>query len=279
MATNQRNISRGTLFVVLLLGGFFLLMLPQRYTLFLTEGFHRILGPVLSVGRPTEISKIHMVQPGQDAVSQDTYNKLYTIYRNTYAQLLEIQQQLSTLQRIRAGLPTPGPPLILARVSNAILTAEECALLVIPVSGTEELEQGQYVIGDDSVIGTISAVYKTSARVRLVTDAKHRMLVAIGRTGRSGYIQAYMHGQGDGTTRIVGLSQKEYDVREGDAVYAAADGDRLGTEVIIGEVREVRHDLDNPLLWDIRVVPVCQAEKLSEIGIVVMHPKSEIKSN
>lgn len=263
--------------MVLLLGGFVLLMLPARYTQFLTEGFHRALGPLLSVGRPPQVSKIHLAPSDKEVVSQETYNKLYTAYRNTYAQLLEIQQQLSTLQRIRAGLPTPGPPLVLARVSNAIVTAEERALLVVPVSGTEELEQGQYVIGSEAVIGTLSDVYKSSVRVRLATDAKHRMQVSIGRTGRSGYIQAYMHGQGDGTARIVGLSQKEYDVRAGDAVYAAADRERLGTEVIIGDVTEVRHDLDNPLLWDIRVMPVCQAERLSEVGIVVMHPKQEIK--
>jgi len=273
MTARHWNKSRGTLFIVLLLGGGVLLLLPETYTQVFPETFHRVFSRVLNLypgGRGQAIPMPPRAADGTPTVARAEYERLYTAYQNTYALALELQRRLSALQKIQAGLPVAGTPLLLASVTNVILSAEEQSLLIRPTSQIDRLRPGQYVLGRDSLIGSISTVYRTTARVRLVTDAQHRMLVTIIRPGRPGRIQAQMEGLGDGTARIVNLSRKEHDVQPGDAVHAAARPGFLGVDVFIGTVSEVHSDPDQPLLWDIRVRPVCRPETLRDVAVVIM---------
>ena len=262
--------------MVLALGGALLLLLDP-YTRVISQTFRSSFARLLNIGPGySDEPPIQMLPANGGAVSQAEYERLYTAYKNTYAQLLEMQRRLSTLQKIEAALPVAGSPLLLASVTNAIITAEEQGLLIHPTSQIDTVRPGQYVLGRDSMIGSISEVYRTTARVRLVTDAKHRMLVAVGRSGRNGYIHAQMEGLGNGTAHLVNLSRKEHDVRVGDAVYAAARPGHLATEVMIGEVAEAQEDPDHPLLWDIRVRPVCRPETLRNVAIVIIETAESV---
>jgi cell shape-determining protein MreC len=280
MTARRWNMSRGTLFVVLVLAGAVLLLVPEDYTQVFPETFRRTFSVLLNIhpGR-SEAPPLPKAPTNGQGVAQAEYERLYTAYQNTYAQLLEMQRRLSTLQKIQAALPVAGSPLLLASVTNVLLSPEELGLLVQPTSRIELLRPGQYVLGRDSVIGSIAAVYRTTARVRLVTDAQHRMLVAIARPGRKTLIRAQMEGVGDGTARIVNLSRKEHDVRPGDTVYAAARPGYLATEVLIGEVATVQADPDHPLLWDIRVRPICQPETLRDVAVVVMETPASVNGD
>jgi len=270
MNVSQWNISKGTLFVSLLLAAFGMLLLPQRWTEPLNTAFRGVFNRVLSFGRQVESSRVTMPVSSDEYVRRSEYNRLYASYKNTHAQLLAMQEQYSRLARIRSGLPKLGSALVLAQVTNVFLSPEEQELIISPSTATEGLAAGQYVIADDTVVGEISAVSRTTARVRLLTDPKQVMPVLIWREGADAYIRAQMQGKGNGLARIGMLSRSEHKIFKGDTVYADARAGVLETPTLIGQVVDCRADPAHPLLWDITVLPVCEAAKLREVAVICM---------
>ncbi len=269
MASSHLNISRGTLFGALLLGGMLLLLTPQRYGGKFSMTFRGVFNRVLSIGRAGDPKKVVEFSPTDQFVPKKEYVRLKIAHDNTYAKLLAMQRRCTKLQMIRSGLPKPAPAFLLATVSNSFISALERELIIAPTTRTNVLKVGQYVVGRDTLIGTISEVGVNTTRVRLVSDAKHYIPVVIRRDGKDGCVSGQMQGNGDGTGKIPNLSQKEYDIHRGDTVLAAAVKGRLEAEIVIGEVSHVIEDEDYPLLWDITVKPFCQPETLYEVAVLV----------
>jgi cell shape-determining protein MreC len=270
------NISRGTMFFVLLTAGILLQITDHDTTKVLGYRFQQIAGPVLRIGRPVERAQSlpSGENPGQ-SVSSAEYNKLLSRYNNLHADLLALQQRYSQLARIRTTLPKPGPGLVLAEVTQTVIGPTQREL-VINLSGQAKfVKPGYYVMGDDTIIGTISEVNQSSARVRLLTDTRQFLPAGILPEGASDYIPAQLNGAGDGTFKIPLLSRKDHNLQVGDPVYAMKRTGFLETSVLIGKIASVKPDEKQPLLWDVTVQPACNVETLATAAVIVMNPPDE----
>ncbi len=254
MARKKIIVSKGTLFLTLMVVSAVLFLLPQRVTQRLNLLF-RTFSPVRNIGRGGKTDPLEN-------------NKIWTDYRNLQADFKELHKRYEKLAQIRSGLPKPGPALVLATVINATIN-EFCHELFINKGESDGLNIDQYVLGRDSIIGTVTQTSETTARIRLITDARHSIEVRICREGKDRYIPGRMTGDGKGLCRIP-LVSADYDVRVADTVYAAARVGFLETPRVIGRVSEVKHNLDKPLLWDITVMPVHNMAKTEDVAVIVM---------
>ena len=87
--------------------------------------------------------------------------------------------------------------------------------LVINCGQDSSLSKGQFVLADNSIIGSISDVWAQTAQVRLLTSPKSKIAVRIGRLN----IDAVMRGDGNGSATIR-LIPVKYKVQVGDEVFA-----------------------------------------------------------
>lgn len=253
--------------------GVVLLLLPQRITKGFNFLFVRVFNPVLGIGREAEREVFQPRLASKDFVTRAEYNRLYTAYHNILADFKTEHRRYEKLAQIRSSLPTPGPGLILADVITPSIKGLRHEL-VINRGESDGLKAGQYVLGENSVIGTVSETAETTARVRLITDSKHKIKVGIWRKGKKKYIPGQMNGDGKNTCRIP-LISREYDIRPGDIVYATIRAGFLHTPRIIGTVSELKPDEKEPLLWDITVKPIQEAPTMVEVAIIVTN--TEVK--
>jgi rod shape-determining protein MreC len=268
MARRQPKLSRGALFAALLITGVILLLLPQSVTKGLNFLFARVFNPVLSLGRSTAPQEFEPASG--DSVTRGEYNRLKAAYDNVLADLRTEHKRYEQLARIRSSLPKAGPKLAVAEVINISIGGLRREL-IINKGDLDGLKVGQYVLGENSIVGTVSETSQATARVRLVTDASHKIKVALWQGDRKKYIYARMDGDGTGLARIP-LISREYKVRAGDTVYAAARPGFLETARVIGQIGQVKPDENEPLLWDITVKPAQGVEMLTDVAVIVTDP-------
>ncbi len=275
MLHKQLNISRGTLFATLLIVAIVFQVIPERHTERLNLLFLKVFKPVLDIG-PRGLDILRPAGNAEESVSTSRYNKLLKDYRNAQADVLEMQRRYEVLSRVRSELPKPVPPLVLAKVLTSSIDGFGHKV-VINAGTAAGIQTGQYVLdtGQTSVIGSISDVSERTATVRLVTDAKHTIMVGIWREGRDYYIERQMTGDGQDGCKIGLVPRKEYDVRVGDTVYALAQRGLLDTPIVIGEVARVKPDQNEPLLLDISVRPIFEPARLTELAVIVMVPQEK----
>ncbi len=265
MAHKQYKLSRVTLFTGLLITSVALLLLPQSVTKGLNFLFARLFNPVLSVGRNTA-PPIFKPASG-DYVTQSEYNRLKSAYDNVLADLRTEHKRYEKLARIRSALPKEGAKLVVAEVVNVSIGGLKRELIVNK-GDLDGLKVGQYVLGESSIVGSVSETSQSTARVRLITDANHKMKVALWQSGKKRYIYARMDGEGTELAKVP-LISRQYKISVGDTVYAAPVPGFLETARIIGQVADVGPDENEPLLWDIRVKPTLDAETFTDIAVIV----------
>jgi rod shape-determining protein MreC len=266
MARKRPKVSRSTLFAGLLIGGLGLLLLPQSVTKNLNFLFVSFFNPVLSIGRNTEPP---IFKPASaDFVTRSEYNRLQAAYDNLRAALITEHKRYEELAGLRSSLPKPGPKLALGEVMN-VSAGGLRRELIINKGELDGLKAGQYVLGGNGIVGTVSETSQATARVRLVTDAGSKLKVAVWQGDRKKYIYARMDGNGTNSAKIPFIS-REYKITDGDTVYAAAVPGFLETPVVVGRITEVKPDEKEPLLWDIAVEPVQNVELLRRVAAIVI---------
>jgi cell shape-determining protein MreC len=265
MARKQGKMSRATLFTGLLTVGLVLLLLPQSITKGLNFLFAQLFNPVLSIGRSTEPP---IFRPASaDFVTRAEYNRLQAAYDNVRAALIIEHERYEKLAGIRSSLPRPGPKLALAEVMNVSIGGLRREL-IINKGDSDGLKPDQYVLGGNGIVGTVSETSQGTARIRLVTDANHKIKVAVWQSDRKRYIYARMDGDGTDSAKIVFVS-REYNIRPGDTVYAAARPGFLESPMVIGRITQIKPDEKEPLLWNITVEPVQNVELLTRVAVIV----------
>ena len=268
MARKQVRVSKLTLFVCLCLSGVILLLLPQRITNKLNFTFIEVFNFFLNVGiEPDRYAASGPV--GGDFVSRHTYNQLWVAYSNLQAELFEQRKRAEKLSQMRIIEPNPSTGFVLAEVINSRNTE-----LIINRGRDNGIRKGQYVLGDNSVIGIISDVSDTVAVVKLITDAACRLYVRIAAAEVDSYINATMQGTGGNTAKILNLARK-YKIKTGYKVYAAGKPGKLQSPRIIGRISACRVDEDNPLLWDIDVEPAYDFKNISEVAVIVIKTEKD----
>jgi rod shape-determining protein MreC len=244
-----------------MLGGLIFLFAPQSLTSGLQFAFAHIFRWPLGVGRSITLSA--RTQPQfMEVVSRRKYDQLQNHLANITEELNYERQKVEELSKIRNRHPLEGAGLVLAEVITASSEG-----FIINRGQDDGVQKGQFVIGDNSVIGTISEVSQRTARVELITEAASNMAVQIGD------LKTVIEGDGKIGAKVRLLSTK-HKVKAGDNVYACKKPGFLDSPMIIGTVSQCTKSDENPLLLDITVKPACDIQKLTEVAVIIMNPKS-----
>ncbi len=281
MVQRHFNISRGTLFLAFLVVGVMLLLIPQRHTSRLNEGFLLFFNPVLSISPKMPDFVPIPGTPSVDSVGQQEYDELRIQYDNQWAELRRLRQEYQTLAKIREGLPgLAESSLIFANVVKISQSGHGHELIIRRGSGAN-VEEGMYVLGPNisnpdksSIVGSISEVGNSTSTVRLLTDSKQSMLVYIRVKDKATSTSWTLVGDGKEACMIQHVPTAT-SVKEGDTVFAAPRQGILDTGIVIGEVSEVKEDQSNPILWDITVRPIYDVSELTQVAVIDMTPAEE----
>lgn len=273
MARKSSRVSRRMLLTWFMLGGFIFLFAPQTITSRFHLAFARIFSLPLSLGRG--ISLATRVSSSAETVSRQEYERLYTEYNQTMNHLHNVTQQrdleyekvtqLSGLRSIPDWSRMNFVPAHIVTISDRTQTE-----LIIDRGQTDSLTKGQFVLSDNAVIGTISDVTATRAKIKLITDPTSRIPVKVIRSTGDKQISvtdALLHGSSDSTAKIPLIPLKT-SIQPGDIVYARQQPG-LNVPIVIGKITQCKKDNKNPLLWDITVKPLYDIEKLTTVAVIV----------
>jgi len=250
-----------------MLAGFILLFAPQKLTSKFQLAFAHLFRFPLSIGRNISLSA-RVQQPLRDVVSRREYNKIQNYLANVEQELNQKHLKLKKLSGYDRLYSLEGAKLVMADVSTDAIDALH-AELIINRGHIDGLAVGQFVLGDNSIIGTISELSSRTARVKLFTDPTSKIAVKIEKLN----IDRIMQGSGNYSAKIP-LVSKEHDIKAGDRVYARKEPGLLDAPMIIAKVAKCKQDDENPSVWDITVEPACNIEILNDVAVIIMNPAS-----
>jgi len=253
------------LFTWFMLTGFIFLFAPRRLTDKFQFAFVRIFRWPLSIGRNISLST-RIEQPLADA-DRLTETQYQNYIANLEEQLRQKHQKFEELSKFRDRFyALEGAGFVVADVIRVTIDASRSEL-IINRGQYDGLTRGQFVLGSNSIVGTISDIDWRQARVKLFTDTTSRIAVKIAELN----VNRIMQGRGGNSAKVRMLST-EHEVEVGDKVYAGKKAGFLGTRLIIGTVTQCKED-DEPFIWDITVEPVCDIEKLNNVAVIIMNPQ------
>ena len=204
------------------------------------------------------------------SVGED-FSRKETQYQNYIANLEEELRQKDQMVQQLTGLRTRLQGLEGAKLVPAdIITASTEGLrseLIINRGSEDGLAKDLFVIGDNSVIGTIAELSARTAKVRLLWDSSS--MVAVNVQGLE--INMLMQGIGGNMGRIK-LVPAKHKINTGDTVLVRKKPGFLDIVMVAGTVQQCKRDDKNPGLWDITVKSVCDVAKLNNVAIIVMNP-------
>ena len=254
------------LFTWFTLAGFIFLFSPKNLTNKFQFAFHRIFNWPLTIGRNISLSA-GTRQPLGDVASGDEYERLRLLNHlaNVTQQRNDAQQIVQKLSKMRNIPAWERMGFVFADVITVSIN-ELLSELFINRGLDDGLAKGQFVLADNSVIGTIADVDARSAKVRLFTDPKSSTAV---RIGGSDWL---MQGNGNNLAKVEMIKHK---VKIDTEIMASKRPGFLDTPMIIGKVARCEHNAQ-PLVWDIMVEPVCNIQKAENVAVIVMNP-SEVR--
>ena len=256
------RVTNRMLFTWLMLAGLILLFAPVGLTSGFQIAFARVFRFPLSIGRNFTLSS-ETYHSLDDVVSRVEYEQLQNHLANLTEELVEKHKKIEELAGIRDRLyALEGAQLMPADIITAIFDSK-CEL-VINRGVSDGLSEGQYVLGDNSIIGTICQVTPRTAKVRLISDPASKIEVKIAGVGR------LMEGANRNLAKIKMLNVK-HKVQVGEEVYARKKPGYLDAEMLTGRVAQCERDAENPLVWDIIVEPACEVDRLKSVHIIIMN--------
>jgi len=209
---------------------------------------------------------LHAVE--KDAPKRETaaeQQRLENDIANLQAEVRDAQDQIAYLQGLRVVAQRDRMAFVLADVAR---TGRSQDILFINRGSKDHIAVGQYVLGDRSVIGTISDVWAQRAVVRLITDRNSNIPVTVGESE----VPRLMKGQ-SGNIGKIGLVSTDHAVRIGDKVYARKVPGLLDVSFVVGRVTQCGKDSKDPSVLDITVQPVCDIVGLTRVAVAVPAPQ------
>lgn len=240
-----------------------LFFIPQSTTTSLNFFFVQLFKPALSIGRELPY---RLIKPGSinyETVSRKEYDRLWAAYKNLEADLNSLEEEYEVLAGYRALFPEQRIEITPAKV----ITYKQDEYISIDRGSADGIQKGQYVLGQNTIIGTVSETSATTARVTLVTDARSNIAAIITREGKTKPIPGNLKGTGLGNCKI-DLISREQDVKPGDTVLAKAIPGKLPVARVIGEVVRAWPAENAPLLWDITVEPIYRASDFTDVAVI-----------
>ncbi|MFQ6036867.1 MAG: rod shape-determining protein MreC, partial [Sedimentisphaerales bacterium] len=249
MARKQIKVSKRMLFTCFMLGGLIFLFAPQGLTSKFQFAFARTFSWPLGIGRSVTLAA--RTPASTEFVSRREYDRLQNHLANVIQQRDQAYQQIKKLSALGSRFPFEDAKWVLADIITGSID-ESRHEFIINRGAEDGLAKGQFVLGDNSIIGTISETGARRAKVRLFTDPASNIAVKIAGLN----VSRLMQGTGNNSAKIR-LLQVMHKVKTGDTVYACKKPGFLDAPMIIGKVRRCKRDDENPSLWDITVKPVC----------------------
>jgi len=268
MVKKRVKISGRALFTWLMLGGFILLFAPQSLTNKLRFAFVRVFHRPLSICRDFQLA-VCKQPPLANVVDRNKYIKLRNHLANNIQWLHQERQKVEKLSGLRNRAVWNGANFVLADVITAFVDGSRSEI-VINRGKIDGLAEGQFVLDQYSIIGTISELDSRTARVQLVTDPKFKVAVKIGELN----VQGIMQGNGNNSAKIQ-LLPKKHKIKTGEIVYVRKKPGFLDIPMIVGTVAQCKTDGENPLLWDIMVKPVCDIQRINSVVVIVMNSQEQ----
>jgi cell shape-determining protein MreC len=264
MARVKFKPSKLTLFVSLFLFGFILFLLPQNITSKLNFTFIDIFGYFLNMGSSASYYHAPQSSPA-DYVSRHDYNRLQTAYANLQEELSEQKRQLEKLSKVRLTEPDTSTGLVLAKVVNRKENE-----FVINHGSADGLKAGQYVLGDNAVIGLVEQVSPDISIVRLITSSSCKIPIKISAPDVNTYFNGTMQGNDKKSAVILNIPQK-YKIKAGFNVYAAEKPGYLRSSRLIGRISKCIAGERNPVVWDITVEPAYDFNNITDVAVIVLN--------
>lgn len=270
MVNSRIRVPERVLFTSFMLTGLIFLFAPQRITNKFQFAFVRVFFWPLSVGRDISLSVSGLMASAEgassDVVSRTRYDKLHNRLANVTEWLKQERQKVEALSGLRDRPVWKGVKFVLADIIT--LTNDKLHNELIINRGEEDgLAVNQFVMADDSIIGTIYKVGNRTTRVRLINDPASQIAVKIEGLSKDRILQ----GAGGNSAKVKLLPTK-YKIEINEVVCAQKKPGFLSTPVIVGTVAQCESNKDNPLLWDITVKPACDIESQTEVAVIVMNP-------
>lgn len=271
MAKKQSKISERMLFTWLILAGFIVLFTPRSLTNKLQFAFFRIFNRPLSICRNLTLAAPNQ-QSSSNVVDRKKYIRLRNHLANNIQWLRQERQNVEKLSGLRNRSVWKGVGFVLADVIT-IFTDISRNEFIINRGKNDGLAKGQFVLGSDSIVGTISDLDSRTARVQLLTDPGSRITVKIGELD----LQCMMQGNGDGSASIK-LVSKKYKIENGNIIYVQKKPGFLDIPMIAGIVVQCKADDENPLLWEIKVKPVYEMKDIKSVTVIIMNSQKYNKT-
>jgi rod shape-determining protein MreC len=268
MAKKQGKTSEQMLFALLITAGLIMFFVPQSLTNKLQLTFVRTFNKPLSICRNFTLAASNP-QTLSNVVDQNKYIRLRNHLANNIQWLRHERQNVEKLAGLRNKAAWKRAAFVLGDVITAFNDISRSEL-TINRGKNDGLAKGQFVLGNHSVIGTITELDSHTARVRLLTDPRTQMTVKIGESD----LQCVMQGNGDGSAGIP-LISKKHKIEKGDIIYVQKKPGFLDIPMITGIVAQCKTDDKNPLLWEIKVKPSCDIQNLKSVTVIVMSPPEE----
>ena len=269
MAAKKFKLTKLTLFSGLFLFGVILILLPCRITNRINFTFIDIFDFFLNIG--SSASRY----PGAEIdsryyISRHEHDKLWVAYSNLQAQLTEERKRVEKLGQLRLTEPNPNTSLILGQIVN-----RRNGELIINRGSEHKLSSGQYVLGDNAIIGIVNETSPTISSVKLITSAKCRLRVKISVPESNSYIGGTMLGDDKDGAMILNIPKK-YPVTAGCNVYAAKEAGLLESPRIIGKVSDCEIDEINPIVWKITVNPIYDTKDITDVAVIVINNEADL---
>ncbi|MFC1737521.1 rod shape-determining protein MreC [Planctomycetota bacterium] len=264
MARKQTEVSKGMLLTWFILAGLILFFSPQRLTNKFQFAFARIFHWPLRISRSISLSA-HTKQPFTNKIKELQYQNYIA---NLEAELLQERQKVEKLSGLRNRRALEGANLVVADVITATIN-DSRGELNINKGSDDGLETGQFVLGVNNIIGTISWVDPRIARVKLVTDPASRMEVKIAGLDIERF---FLEGTGNNSAGI-DLLQTTYKIKVDDYINACKKPGYLDQPMRIGKITMYKRDDEKPLFWDVTVEPACNIEELNSVTVIIMNPQ------
>jgi cell shape-determining protein MreC len=256
------------LFTWFMLAGCILLFAPQSITGKLQLAFVDIFRWPLSLGGNVALT----------ARSQESYDdnlgggeqRLRNVISNLEQTVAEYRKKFEKQYKYSSWVWEGADVAVAAVITKAVDGPSN--ELTIDYRKKKGLVKGQYVLGGESIIGTISDVFPQmgTARVKLITDSTSKIPVKIG----NGDMKSIMKGTG-GNVAIIGQVKTKVDT--GERVFALRKPGFLDLDapIVTGRVSRCERNQKEASVWDVTVVPVCDIQNIEDVAVIIMNPKAE----
>ena len=241
-----------------MLAGLIFFFAPRKITSRFQFGFAHVFRWPLSVGRSISLSA-GPAYSHEDVVDRSKYAQLQNYIATMEMQLEQLRGKYAKLADFRKKMPLDGASFALAYIAKDSATE-----LIVDIGRDDGVTPGQFVLGENSIIGVVSNASSEMARVSLLTDPSLQIPVNVAEHN------AILQGDGRGMARISLLPTK-YKIKVGDKVFAAPKPGFLTCPIIIGTVTHCKPNDENQLIWDIVVEPACDIERLSSVDVLIMN--------